>query len=366
MNREKRRIGVLGLGEGRSILSAILSSSHWELAQACDLNVELCRQREVEFGLRGFTQSYDEMLRDKSIDTIGIYTPDQLHGRHIRMALEAGKNVICTKPVLASLGEAKETIAAQKASGKMVFVGQSSRFFEPMIHQRRDWEAGLHGQLLGLETHYHTDGRWFLEKGWSVQRGFSWMFNFLIHAVDLARWYLPDIETVTGYGVRGPHTAAAGLDCEDTMTFLLREPSGRFATVSGSYGKPNLSFEAEAPIQCILRGSEGISKAEYPRLSYSTHWSGDQENVTHFDQLASHYFRFEGVSHHAGEYQNYIDYVAQCLDKGKTPVPDLAEAVRTLAVLEAMARCLKFDHPISVSEVVEEFGFSNTEERNAK
>ncbi len=66
---------------------------------------------------------------------IGIYTPDQLHGTHIRMAMEAGKDVICTKPLLVGLTEASELLAVQKKTGRRVFVGQSTRFFESVRKQ---------------------------------------------------------------------------------------------------------------------------------------------------------------------------------------------------------------------------------------
>ena len=172
-------MGVLGLGEGRSVISAVLNSSQWELGNICDLNEELCKERCQEFGLDKYTTSYEEMLSDPKIDVIGIYTPDQLHARHIKMALTAGKHVICTKPLMINLDEAKELIRVQKETNKAVFVGQSSRYFEPALRQRRDFEAGKHGELETIETHYISDSRWFLERAWSHQQGFSWMYNFI-------------------------------------------------------------------------------------------------------------------------------------------------------------------------------------------
>ena len=75
---KKLRIGVLGLGEGRSVISAVQSSGLWKLGAICDLNEQLCRERAEEFHLSGYCTDYQEMLRDESIDVIGIYTPDQL------------------------------------------------------------------------------------------------------------------------------------------------------------------------------------------------------------------------------------------------------------------------------------------------
>ncbi|MFT3786532.1 MAG: Gfo/Idh/MocA family oxidoreductase [Tepidisphaeraceae bacterium] len=133
---KKLRLGVLGLGEGRSIISAALNSSLWELALLCDLNEKLCQERAAEFRFEHWTTSFDALLSDSSIDAIGIYTPDPLHAEHIEKCMRAGKHVICTKPLIDDLKSAPRVIEAQRATGKLVYVGQSSRFFEPMIRQR--------------------------------------------------------------------------------------------------------------------------------------------------------------------------------------------------------------------------------------
>ncbi|WP_309119649.1 Gfo/Idh/MocA family oxidoreductase [Paenibacillus sp.] len=350
-------LGVVGLGEGRSIMSAALQSDRWELRRVCDLNPDVCRARADEFGFDRWTTSYEELLQDDAIDAIAIYTPDQLHYAHVKQALEAGKHAICTKPLLLSLDGAQELIELSERTGKHVFVGQSSRFFEPMLRQREDFEAGKHGELETVEAHYITDGRWFLEKGWSRQAGFSWMYNFMIHAADLVRWYLPGVEEVVGYGRCSETSRSYGLDVWDSMRFLLRDGAGRIGVVSGSYTLPTLGRDAEPTIQCTLRGTRGSSRAEYFRLHYYTHFAGEGKNVRTFDDLHGYYFRFEGESHHAGEYQNYIDYFADALDRGATPYPDVKEGVRTIAVLEAMRRsAANGGERVRVQDILDERG----------
>lgn len=241
---KKLRIGVLGLGEGRSVISAVQSSGLWELGAICDLNEQLCRERAEEFHLSGYCTDYQEMLRDESIDVIGIYTPDQLHAQHIIMALEAGKHVVCTKPLMVDLTMAKELLEAQRRSGKQVFIGQSSRYFEAAMHQRRDFEKGRNGELVTVETHYNSDSRWFLERAWSHREGFSWMYNFLIHAVDLALWYLPEVEDVYGVGVCSANSASRGVMAPDSLKFLLKDKRGVCASVNGNYAVPGFGKQA--------------------------------------------------------------------------------------------------------------------------
>lgn len=352
----KFTMGVLGLGEGRSIISAVQTSQYWELGNICDLNEELCRERCEEFGLERYTTSYEEMLAEENIDVIGIYTPDQLHATHIKMALEAGKHVICTKPLMVSLDEANSLLETQRRTGRTVFVGQSSRYFEPARRQHEDYEAGLHGELAAVETHYISDSRWFLERAWSHQKGFSWMYNFMIHAVDLAVWYLPEIEEVYGLSVVSENTKAFGLEVPDTLKFLLKNRDGRFASVSGAYATPTLGSAVEQSISCTLRGTRGISRAGYPKLKYYTNFEPTQKTAQlhEFDELHDYFFRFESETHHAGEYQNYIDHFAIDMMEGRTPKPDLKEGIRTLAVMEAMERAMTTGQVVKVSEVLQE------------
>ncbi|WP_339319531.1 Gfo/Idh/MocA family oxidoreductase [Paenibacillus sp. FSL R10-2734] len=353
MEKQTYRLGVIGLGEGRSILSAAQQSDRFEIANMCDLNEEMCKERAEEFGLTRYTLNYDDMLNDPDIDVIAIYTPDQLHARHIKQAFEAGKHVIVTKPMLVNLEGVHELLAASRASGKQLFVGQSSRFFEPMLHQREDYLAGKHGDLEAIETYYISDSRWFLERSWSKQSGFSWMYNFMIHAVDLAAWYLPSIEEVFGYGRSSSTNSAHGLTVPDTMRFLMKDAEGRIAQVSGSYTTPALRG-IDPGISCTLRGTNGTSRAVYSKLEYYTKFQGEKSAVHSYQDKRPYYFRFEGESHHAGEYQNYIEYFATCLDQGETPKPDLHEGIRTLAVMAAMERSMETGLPVRVADILKE------------
>lgn len=353
MAPRKYRLGVLGLGEGRSIMSAALQSEQWELANVCDLNEELCKERLAEFNFDRYTTKYQDMLDDPDIDVIAIYTPDQLHAEHIRMALEAGKHVICTKPLMVTLDGANELLEIQKKSGKNVFVGQSSRFFEPFIHQRRDYLEGKHGELDVVEAYYIADSRWFLERGWSRQKGFSWLYNFMIHAVDLVKWYLPETEEVFAYGRSSSVNREYGLEVPDDIRVLVRDKQGRIGTIAGSYAKRALRG-IDPSIACTLRGSKGTSRGMYSKLIYQTNFQGEGPKVHTFDDKHGYYFRFEKENHHAGEYQNYIEYFADCLDKGETPLPDLNEGFHTLAVMEAIERSMATGQPVKVSDILKE------------
>jgi predicted dehydrogenase len=350
-------IGILGLGEGRSTMSAVLNSKKYRLKIVCDRNEEVCRQRAKEFDFHSYTTNYQEMLDDKEIDVIAIYTPDHLHAEHIKQALLHGKHVVCTKPFIDDLSKAKELLDVAAQTGKKVFVGQSSRFFEPYKKQRADFTEGIIGDLITVESHYNADHRWFLEKKWALENSFKWLYGGLSHPVDFIRWYLPEIEEVMGYGMISANGLTAGLKNEDTMHFIFKAKDGRIARVSGAYTGPVQPTSRESGMSCILRGTEGASQADYHELRYAvTDKTGEEKVITWGDAKLKHYFRFEGQSHHAGEYQNYLEYFADSIEQGFTAYPDIKEGIGTVALLQAMDKSLATGVPVKIKDILKTHG----------
>ena len=355
------QLGILGLGEGRSTMSAALQSKRYQLKMVCDTNEDLCRQRGREFDFHQYTTRYQHMLEDQEIDVIAIYTPDHLHAEHVKQALLHNKHVVCTKPFIDDLTTAQELLQLQQQTNKKVFVGQSSRFFEPAKRQRADYEAGLIGELITIEAHYHADHRWFLEKAWSLGERFKWLYGGLSHPADFIRWYLPDIEEVMGYGIISANGKKAGLKHEDTMHFIFRSADGRIARVSGAYTGPTQPAQRDSGMSCILRCTEGASQADYHELRYAvTTHTGEEKIITWGDATLKHYFRFEGQSHHAGEYQNYLEYFADSIEKDFTAYPDMREGIGTIALLQAMDRSLQTGVPVKPQAIFEEYDLNLT------
>ncbi len=351
------RVSILGLGEGRSTMSAVLHSQKMKLIKICDINEALCEKRAKEFDFPYYTTDYNELLHDDSIDVIAIYTPDHLHATHVEQALLHGKHVVCTKPFIDDLSQAKDLLAISEKSGKKVFIGQSSRFSEPMKRQREDFETGVIGDLITIESHYHADHRWFLEKEWSLLESFKWLYGGLSHPADFIRWYLPDIEEVMGYGMTSTNGIDAGLKNEDVMHFVFKAKDGRIARVSGVYSSPTQPTKRDSALSCILRGTEGANQADYHELRYSVTTNEGEEKIIHWgDDKLKYYYRFEGQTHHAGEYQNYLEYFVDSIEQGFTAYPNMEEGIGTVVLLQAMDRALQTEKPVKIAEIRAEFG----------
>ncbi len=350
-------IGILGMGAGQSLLSAILHSKLARLGRICDRREQTAAGLLQRFNLppEAFTTDYQVMLDDPEIDIIGIYTPDALHAEHILQALRVGKHVICTKPLLdmSGLDHAHEILQEAETSGRQVMVGQSTRHWESMIHQRRDFEEGALGELLTVEAHYHSDHRRYFEFSTQNPKEFGWLYGGISHPADLVRWYLPEIEEVMGYGSLSPSGKAAGMTEPDTMHFVLKSTDGRIARVSGCYGGPTQPTDRDSIMTCILRGTNGASQADLNELRYAIHTDTDGERTHHFTKKIGYYKRFGGLAHHAGEYQNYLEYFIRRLNAGETAYPDVREGIVTVALMKAMDLSIQTGQPQRIAEVLD-------------
>jgi predicted dehydrogenase len=359
MSHPPFRLGILGLGEGVSILSAATTSALAEPYVLCDIDEKLCRDRAAAFGLSRYTTSYEEMLADPQVDGIAIYTPDSLHLEHIQMAMEAGKHVICTKPLCRGLEGLKPLYDLWCQSNLAVMLGMSSRFFPTLLRQRAFAIEGKHGKILSAEAHYNGDKRQGSAGKSGDQSAVDWLYTGLVHPVDLIYWHLGEFENVTGFATQSAAGRRLGQASPDVLHFVLQAASGAVGRVTGCFGSPHDHPEAAAMVGCTLRGDTGVSQADYPQFRLYTNFDGEGDIAYNFDKEHPFYFRWGGARHHAGEFQNYLEHFVTAIRTGTSPDPTLADGIRVVAILEAMRRALQERRVVSVAEELSRYGLQD-------
>ena len=111
MNHPTVTVGTVGAGYAARLHGsgyARVSGIHVRLKTICDVNLELARQVQQQFGYEQATADFDQMLQDPEIDVIDIVTPPFLHCAMAMKALRAGKHVICEKPLTGYFGKPGE------------------------------------------------------------------------------------------------------------------------------------------------------------------------------------------------------------------------------------------------------------------
>jgi predicted dehydrogenase len=161
------RTAIFGTGfMGRVHLEAVRRLEFVEAAAIAGRNEEAARRLGAGFSIFKITTDYRDILRDPAIDAVHICTPNAQHFPMTKDALQAGKHVICEKPLATSVQDGRELVALAAQQGLRDCVCHNLRFY-PMVQQMRALrEAGDLGEILVVQGTYFQD--WLLyETDWN-------------------------------------------------------------------------------------------------------------------------------------------------------------------------------------------------------
>ncbi len=190
--------------------------------------------RALDFASTWGVKAYDDfarMLAEQEIDVLDVCTPTYVHSEYAIKGLEAGKHVICEKPMARTIEQADAMIRAADASGKQLFVAQVLRFF-PEFRKGYDLlKSGAVGEPGMIRTWRccqfprGTDD-WFADDALSGGAP----LDLLIHDIDWVNWAFGPVERVFArrFNTREPYHA-------DIILVTLRFTSGAIAHLEGSF-----------------------------------------------------------------------------------------------------------------------------------
>jgi predicted dehydrogenase len=197
------KVGVIGVGGiASSHFPGWNASPHAELAAFADpFESVLTRVANEQKITRTYTKPED-LIADPDIDIIDICTPSAYHAPLAIAALEAGKHVICEKPLAPTPADIDAMIAARDKSGKLLMTAQHFRFQQDTMALKAELESGILGDV------YHARS-WMLRRNWTpVRPGFIYKKNsgggpcidIGVHILDLTLWMMghPKPVAVTG------------------------------------------------------------------------------------------------------------------------------------------------------------------------
>ena len=165
------RTAILGTGfMGRVHLEAVRRVESVEAAAIAGRNVEAARQLGAGFSISAIATDYREILRDPEIDAVHICTPNAQHFPMAKEAIEAGKHVLCEKPLATSVEEGEELVSLAAKKGVRNCVCHNLRYYPLVQQMRRMREAGDLGEILVVQGTYSQD--WLLydtDWNWRVE-----------------------------------------------------------------------------------------------------------------------------------------------------------------------------------------------------
>ncbi len=221
--------------------------------------------------------SWQELIASPNVDVVSIVTPPDTHKEIAIAALQAGKHVICEKPMALNVAEAEEMFAAaQAAPGQLAIIDHELRFHPLRMQLRQMIKDGTIGNVIRIEIQRLGPDRLDAERPWSwwadAARGGGMLNAVGSHMLDLARWCIGRIDGVAGQLQVGHYTrkdengALQQVTADDHADVLVRFSHGVQGLIVASGLTPG-GFG----INTLVVGSEGALKLDHHEKLWHQH-----------------------------------------------------------------------------------------------
>ena len=238
MAPQVKTVAVVGCGIGEEHITAGYkpNADKFEVRALCDLNEARLNELADAVGVARRTTRFDDLLAMDDIDIIDICTPPGVHYAQILAALAAGKHVVCEKPLVGSLKQMDEVIAAERsAKGRLMPVFQY-RFGNGVQQVKQIIDRGLAGKpYVGTAETFWTRGADYYAvpwRGkWAIELGGTLM-GHAIHIHDLLLYLMGPAAALFGRTA----TRVNDIEVEDCFAASLKLESGALAALSGTLG----------------------------------------------------------------------------------------------------------------------------------
>ncbi|MBM3908737.1 MAG: Gfo/Idh/MocA family oxidoreductase [Gemmatimonadetes bacterium] len=297
------KVALVGCGRiAHNHFDAIAGLDGLTLSAVCDIVEERAREAGEQWGVPWFT-SYDEMLRQSECDVVIVATPSGLHPAQGVKAAQAGKHVVCEKPMAITLSSADALVQACDDAGVKLFVVKQNRLNPAIQLLRRAVDRGRFGRIYmaNATVRWARPQEYYDQAPW---RG-TWEFdggafmNQASHYVDLVQWLIGPVESVMARTA----TLARRIEAEDSGAAILRFRNGAIGVLEVTM----LTFPRNLEGSITIIGEKGTVKIGGTAVNKVEHWqfeSYDDDDKL-IEAAATNPPNVYGFGH-AGYYRNVL------------------------------------------------------------
>jgi predicted dehydrogenase len=331
------RLGYAVVGLGRiaehAVLPAFAHSKRSKLAAVVSRDQDKARRVAAKFGAANAYSDYAACLNDPAVEAVFITSANGAHADQTIQAAEAGKHVLCEKPMAPSVAECLKMIRACRRNRVRLMIAYR-KYFEPAsVALKKLVDRGKLGRLkimhsaFTMNLHPVRSAAWHLDQ--RVAGGGS-LVDVGVYCVNTARW-------IAG---RSPAEARAYQwtvdpkrfrEVDENIAFDLIFPGGLVVQASSSFAAAQASF-------LHVHGERGWAALD-PAYAYN-------EERRLFGQIDRRWFetRFPILDEFALE----LDAFAQCVRSGRDPEPDGWEGLRDVAIMEAIYEAARTNQAVRI------------------
>ena len=282
--------------------------------------------------------SLDEMLPD--VDVVDICSPTHLHHAMALKAAEAGKHVVCEKPLARTTEQAQEIVAACKQAGVQLLVAHVVRFFPEYAIARAAVEGGQIGKPGVIRLHRGSyrpkkpAGNWFLDE----EKSGGILMDLMIHDYDYACWVAGDVESVSARRVTEAHPHAP----VDYGLVILGHRSGALSHISGAWAYPPPTFRTKLEIA----GDRGL-------IEFDSDSTAPIQNLMLRSQADAPDVALPSSPVSESPYTTQIKEFYRALANGETPRVTANDGLRAVQIAEAAIESAHSGQPVTLQSLAE-------------
>ncbi len=349
---KKLKIGIIGVGGiSESHIVGYRTDPDVELYAFCDINEARLQHMGEKYGVTRLFTKKEDLLALPEIDAVSVCTWNSQHAPCTIAALDAGKHVLCEKPMATNEQEAQAMLDAAKRNNRLLMIGFVRRFGNDCKILKDMIDNGTLGELYYSKATYlrrhGNPGGWFGDKSRS---GGGPLIDLGVHVLDLTRYLMGNPKPVSVYGVTfhklgnrpdvkdkiGYVATSASpddvCDVEDFATAMVRFDNGAVITLETSF---SLNLKDDVG-RIEMFGTEGGAKLE-PELELYTQLNGYMADVTLKTPTA---LSFNGL------FENEIHHYLACVRGEATCMSPAEDGVMIMRILDAIYKSAATGHEV--------------------
>ncbi len=324
------KIAVIGLQFGMAHIEGALAYGA-EIVAICDCNAEHLRAAGKRYGIAEEKQYPDHRaLLDRSdIDAVVIAVPDQHHWELTCAFLNAGKHVLCEKPMALTREDVRAMIRAADDSSRQLMVGQICRFTPAFEKAKALVENGTLGDVYFLESEYAHDYMKLVDN-WCSDPLRHGVIGGGCHAVDLLRWLAGDPREVFAYGT---HRLLPQVPYDDATVAVMQFDDNTMGKVFVSTG-----CKRDYTMRTVIYGTKGTLICDNTSPTMTLFTVGE-DGMAHEPQI----LEVEVNNHNAArEFEAFADSIL----RGQPVLTDAREGAKTVEVCLSIIESSKTGRPV--------------------
>lgn len=260
---KKMRFAIIGAGVIAPLHTrAIVNHPDAELVAIVDAVQEKAAKLAEEYGAVHVYGTVEQMLKECEVDAVCICVPSGGHKHAAVAAAEAGKHVLCEKPLGITKADMDEMIAACHRNNVKLATVFQKRTTQLALLAKKAIEEGKLGKLVLGDAYmkYYRSPEYYKSAGWRgtwAEDGGGALMNQGVHGVDIIRWLMGDVESVFAYTAPLVHD----IEVEDTAVAVLKYKNGAFGVIQGTTSvNPGQEprFEIHGEHGTIIYGDSGF------------------------------------------------------------------------------------------------------------